>query len=408
MKAFDGKSIVLPVSPAGWDSIFPAGDISRDLPARVADIVISARCVLLGYNPIRHPVGVFPCGSPGPDSPVVVSGNYFHTVKRLMRTLKDCDCHILVADSAGINVWCAAGVGDFNEHKISDAVNSLGLSEALSHRILILPQLAAVGIDLAVLERECGFRGRWGPCSMEDLPAFLAVGAGEVSTGMRLARFSLFDRFCNAVGMFNAFLIIPLVLALAGRRREAHFAGMMNFMVIFGTFLFLPGPKAVYPSTFAIMTGLAATLTGLIPGSSASRLLPGRAMRMAIGLFTTLLVTIDMLGSTPWYKTTMESWLSTGTMESLFQPCVTDRCIGCGICASVCPKGLFRIVAAVEKKGLVARADRAAGCCECLACVKQCPARAIRNVGSWPIKDDIKSISDLDEKLDSNANRTEG
>lgn len=367
------------------------------------DVITSVRCVLLRYNPIRHSVGIFSCGSPGPDSPVIVSGNYFHTVKRLMNILAGTDCHLLVADSAGINVWCAAGVGDFNEHKISDAVNSLGLHGIVKHRNLVLPQLAAVGVDLGELKKECGFSGVWGPCSMDDLPVFLTGGANSrVSRGMRLARFSFSDRFFNAVGMFNAFLAIPLVLLFSGRRREAHFAGQMNFMVIFGTFLFLPGPKVVSPSTFALLTGLAATaareLLSFMRGGDTSRL-PGLTARILIGLFTSFMVAVDMLGSTPWYKTTIARWISSLSMESLFQPEVNDDCTGCGACAEVCPKGVFTFEKGPAGKGRRAVAERGAGCCECMACVMQCPARAVKNCGSWPIKDDIKSVPDLDERI---------
>lgn len=49
---------------------------------------------------------------------------------------------------------------------------------------------------------------------------------------------------------------------------------------------------------------------------------------------------------------------------------VTDKCIGCGICAKVCPVGIFQI----EDK----KAKRTRNTCEfCLACAQNCPQKAI-------------------------------
>ena len=49
---------------------------------------------------------------------------------------------------------------------------------------------------------------------------------------------------------------------------------------------------------------------------------------------------------------------------------VTDKCVGCGICTKVCPRGLFY----VEDK----KAKRKQNTCEfCLACAQNCPSKAI-------------------------------
>ncbi|KKL85002.1 hypothetical protein LCGC14_1959090 [marine sediment metagenome] len=123
------------------------------------------------YLPCRHPTGLVAVGEPGRDAAVFVSGNYFHSVRQVLKCLRGLDCYLLVVDSAGINVWCAAGAGDFTEHKIADAVNTYALSEAVDHRDLILPQLSAVGIDKSKLLAECGFRVLWGPADCRDLAA---------------------------------------------------------------------------------------------------------------------------------------------------------------------------------------------------------------------------------------------
>lgn len=50
--------------------------------------------------------------------------------------------------------------------------------------------------------------------------------------------------------------------------------------------------------------------------------------------------------------------------------CVTESCIGCGICEKVCPSGSIHVVNG--------KAAHAPGCCQaCLACIHACPHKAI-------------------------------
>jgi NAD-dependent dihydropyrimidine dehydrogenase PreA subunit len=61
---------------------------------------------------------LFPCptdtglqriGRPGRDSPVLVTCNFHLTVKRLRAAMRGTDAWLVIADSRGVNVWCAAG-----------------------------------------------------------------------------------------------------------------------------------------------------------------------------------------------------------------------------------------------------------------------------------------------------------
>jgi ferredoxin len=49
----------------------------------------------------------------------------------------------------------------------------------------------------------------------------------------------------------------------------------------------------------------------------------------------------------------------------------TDKCIGCGMCETVCPQSVFRVE---NPKASIVDRD---GCMECGACAANCPAAAI-------------------------------
>src|SRR5437868_4598237 len=68
-------------------------------------------------------LGLIRVGNPDAKSPVFLSGNYTLVVRRLLRVLKGTDCYLLVANARGSNVWCAAGMNEFSEFDVVDAIN---------------------------------------------------------------------------------------------------------------------------------------------------------------------------------------------------------------------------------------------------------------------------------------------
>ncbi len=72
-----------------------------------------------GVNRGGHRVepGLYRLGSPGPDSPVFASANYTLSFDALRAALGGVDAYILVLDTKGINVWCAAGKGTFGTRR---------------------------------------------------------------------------------------------------------------------------------------------------------------------------------------------------------------------------------------------------------------------------------------------------
>ena len=150
--------------------------------------------------------GLYAVGSPGPDSPVLVTANYKLSFDSLRFSVSGIDAWLLVADTRGINVWCAAGKGTFSAGEVSDLVRRSRLAEVVRHRRLVLPQLAAPGVTAREVTRDCGFDVRFGPVRATDLPAWLERD-GQGDEAMREVTFTLAERA----------VLIPVELYLLAR-----------------------------------------------------------------------------------------------------------------------------------------------------------------------------------------------
>lgn len=129
-------------------------------------------------NRYRISPGLYRIGDPDAESPVIVTSNYRLTVDILRTSLVGRDLWVLVLDTLGINVWCAAGKGIFGTRNLVGAIRNPGqgcppLEDIVSHRLLVLPQLGAPGIAAHEVMRETGFRVIYGPVLAHNLPVFL-------------------------------------------------------------------------------------------------------------------------------------------------------------------------------------------------------------------------------------------
>jgi acetyl-CoA decarbonylase/synthase complex subunit gamma len=136
---------------------------------------------------------LYALGEPGPDAPVLVSANYRLSFDLLRRALAGRTAWLLVLDSRGINVWCAAGKGTFGSAELAGRITSVGLPRRVAHRTLVVPQLGATGIAAHEVRRATGFEVVFGPVRAADLPAFLDAGMVATPT-MRRASFTFSDR----------------------------------------------------------------------------------------------------------------------------------------------------------------------------------------------------------------------
>ncbi len=151
-----------------------------------------ARCGIRRLH-FTVPPGLYAVGDPDPESPVLVSANYQLSFDRLRSQLAGRPAWILVLDTRGINVWCAAGKGTFGTEELLRRLALVGLFRVVSHRTLIVPQLGATGVSAHQVKDRSGFKVVFGPVLAEDLPAFLDAGL-RATPEMRRVRFPLRDR----------------------------------------------------------------------------------------------------------------------------------------------------------------------------------------------------------------------
>jgi hypothetical protein len=192
-----------------------------------------------GVNRMGRQVGpgLYRINKPSEGSPVFASANYTMSFDALRSALAGIPGYILVLDTKGINVWCAAGKGTFGTAELVRRIGSTGLKEVVSHRTVILPQLGAPGVSAHEVARKTGFFVEYGPVRARDLPKFLETHTATPE--MRAVRFPLRDRIVLAP-MELVQVLVPLVLAAALLFVLAGWAGALVALaaVLAGTVLF--------------------------------------------------------------------------------------------------------------------------------------------------------------------------
>jgi len=153
------------------------------------------KCRLFNSFRMRYTVdpGIYAVGSPNRGSPVLVTANYKLSFDLLRRELAGFQAWIVVLDTRGINVWCAAGKGTFGTEELIRRIRCTRLSEIVENRKIILPQLGAPGIQAHVVKDQTGFSVEYGPVYARDLPAYLSNGH-KATAQMRTVRFGFWER----------------------------------------------------------------------------------------------------------------------------------------------------------------------------------------------------------------------
>jgi hypothetical protein len=226
--------------------------------------------------------GLYAVGQPDNRASVLVTANYKMSFDRLRNSLSRRDLWILVLDTRGINVWCAAGKGTFGNAEFVERIKSSGLAQVISHRELILPQLAAPGVSAHQIKKLCGFKVVYGPIRAEDLPVFLDNGL-KATPEMRLKTFSLMERIELIpveliAALKTALFVLPVLFLLGGLG-----SGLGYWSNVFSHGL------------FAVLACLGGIIAGAVLTPILLPLLPGRAFSLkglSIGLITAILLLI--------------------------------------------------------------------------------------------------------------------
>ncbi len=216
---------------------------------------VGARIGIIRRN-YRVVPGLYAVGSPGPESSVLVTANYKLSFDALRLPLTGVDAWLLVLDTRGINVWCAAGKGTLSTEEVIQSVNRFRLSEVVSHRQLVLPQLAATGVTAQEVKRGCGFQVLFGPVRATDLPTYLHQGK-QCDEAMREVTFTLPERA----------VLIPVELFLLAKP-------LLTILAL--VFLFSGIGPSLFSLTAALDRGLlllAATMLGIAGGAVLTPLL---------------------------------------------------------------------------------------------------------------------------------------
>ncbi len=144
-------------------------------------------------NTYRTESGIYKVGKPDRNSDVFVTANYKLSFDILRKNLDGLNAWILVLDTKGINVWCAAGKGTFGTNELINRIKLTSLSEIVTHRRVIIPQLGAVGIAAHIVQKKTGFKIIYGPVRASDIKVFIK-NRYKANPKMRTVQFTFYDR----------------------------------------------------------------------------------------------------------------------------------------------------------------------------------------------------------------------
>jgi len=333
-------------------------------------------------NPVTP--GLRRIGAPDRDVPVVVTGNFHLTVRRVEKALASQHCYLLVVQSKGINVWCASAGGELNTHSIISALKTSNIKSLVDHRELILPQLAAPGIDTKLLKKMSGWKGKWGPVYAGSLPGFLANGRTQ-NQDQRRVNFDLPFRMEMLFAMNSLLWLFFFAIALAIHPAWAVVMTLIFWgagFILYAGYYLLPF-KGGWSKALMLAMASIAILAGIsIHAAGEPWHYTGWMIFTSLVIFS---IGFDLKGIVGDRTSEAEAFMHKLGFEAFghlfrskgvhtgFITQDKSRCVNCGTCTKVCPVDVYGV--AKPKKDIIIVDDSA--CLKCNGCVMQCPEKAL-------------------------------
>ncbi len=166
--------------------------LSRDISFKDKLGSLMVRCGINRYS-YEIPPGIYLLGSLEEAKDVIVTCNYRLTIDALRKSIKAKGIFILVLDTYGINVWCAAGKMTFSSRELIYQIVKNDIKKKLKVRRVILPQLGASSMEPHIVRKMCGVSIIYGPIRAEDIDKFID-NSYSCSEEMRTVTFPLEER----------------------------------------------------------------------------------------------------------------------------------------------------------------------------------------------------------------------
>lgn len=238
------------------------------------------------------------------DAPLLVTSNYLLTVFLVVWHARAFGVRLLVVDTGGINVWCAAGKGQFSNAAIETQLERYDRALLTDRRFvrLVLPKFGLAGVDLRAL-RKAKIHPVIGPLYARDLPAFLAQDRlkdrdeDRVHFGLQMRLFSWLPGLVQYVGYALGLLLVLFGVELASGIRAP--LGVLAIAALLGTaypllFPWLPGVRFAIKGLW--LGGLVAV--ALVAGAVAGRVAPVElAASVPFTLASSLFVALSYTGN---------------------------------------------------------------------------------------------------------------
>ncbi|MDR1580522.1 MAG: hypothetical protein LBS35_09210 [Synergistaceae bacterium] len=202
--------------------------------------------------------GLYSVGFPNDMSPVLVSASYKLTFDQLRKELAGFNGWLLILDTKGVNVWCAAGKGTFGTDELVKRIQETSLSEVVSHRTLILPQLGATGVCAQEVKKRSGFSVLYGPVRAMDIKEYLRAG-NRATEAMRTVEFTTRDRL----------VLTPVEIVRAAKKSLTLF-GVLFLINLFAVRPFELPDFLAYFGAVLMGTTITPLLLPIIPGRAFS------------------------------------------------------------------------------------------------------------------------------------------